>query len=187
MWSSLSNTEIQILIDSDVIRHFIRGRELNKLGAIFPDRLYILDMVEMEICRSAKIKPEVQRIINEGILRRMRFPTGTRFLREYGQLSQSFGTGEAACMAVARFNANIIASNNLSDIKVYCETNSICYLTTMDILYVAYRNEVMTLSEVDEFLYFNRSGKNPSKIPFETLQEYIDSEPDIELSYRMTG
>jgi hypothetical protein len=187
MWSSLIDIEIQILIDSDVIRHFIRGRELDRLGDIFPNRIRILDMVESEICRSSKIRPDVERIIDEGIIQRMQFPTGSRFIVEYGLLSQSFGTGEAACMAVARHSEKIIASNNLRDITQYCIEHQICYLTTLDILYVAYRNGVMDAAEVDLFLYYNRSGLNPSRIPFETLQEYIDSEPTIELSYRIAG
>lgn len=106
-------------------------------------------------------------------------------LAEYSKLKDKEfkGPGESACMAVTRFSNDIIASNNLNDIKTYCIENSILYLTTMDFLYVAYRKGVLTESEVDYFLYLNLSGNNPSKIGFTTLQIFIDTKPSIHILF----
>ena len=80
---------------------------------------------------------------------------------------------------MARFNNDIIASNNYRDIKGYCEKHAILYLTTSDILYCAFAKKVMTEAEIDYFLYLNLSGTTPSKIPFKTLGEIISSAPNV--------
>ncbi|MFK5883489.1 MAG: hypothetical protein QM489_04010 [Candidatus Izemoplasma sp.] len=184
MWNNLDDLNKKILIDSDVIRHFIRGRQIDILKKIFTDNLYILSTVEKEISRSKKIKPEVIRIINNGTLKRMRFPTNPKFMLEYAELIKRFGEGESACMAVARYDDDIIASNNLNDIKEYCNLYKISYLTTIDILFVAYKRGIMNEADVDYFLYFNITGANPSKIPFPTLAEFISTKPAICDLYR---
>ncbi len=187
MWNNLDDLNKKILIDSDVIRHFIRGRKLNSLKKIFPGNLYILDMVEAEICRSRKIKVDVQRIIKNGTLKRINFPTSKIYLLEYEKLIKKFGVGESACMAVARHEDDIIASNNLNDIKEYCNNHKICYLTTIDILYIAYERNIMSEADVDEFLYYNISGANPSKIPFSTLERFISTKPAIYVLFQLSA
>ena len=157
----------------------MRSRKIDILKEIFPDNLYILSTVENEICRSKNIRPEVKRIIKNGTLKRMSFPTSPEFLLEYAELIKKFGEGESACMAVAKYNEDIIASNNVNDIKEYCTLHSISYLTTIDILFVAYKKGVMNEADVDYFLYFNYSGANPSKIPFRTLAGFIATNPAI--------
>ena len=179
MLMSKSDLNKKILIDSDVIRHFIRGKRPDLLKIVFPGKLYILDLVEYEICRTKSLQQIVKALINDGTLKRMRFPSAKRFLKEYAILKSSFGTGEAACMAVARYDDDVIASNNLLDIKDYCEMHQIAYLTTIDILYLAYDKGEINESEFDEFLYWNLSGNRPSKIPFPTLKSYLKSQPKI--------
>lgn len=181
MWNNIDDLNKNILVDSDVIRHFIRGQKHNLLPKIFPDQMYILDMVESEICRSNNIKPIVENLIaNEG-LKRMKFPTATRFILEYSRLHDQlkFGAGEAACMAVAKHSKEIIGSNNLKDIKEYCIENDILYLTTLDFLFVAYEKAIMNESDIDYFLYLNLTGNDPSKIPFDTIAKFIASNPPI--------
>lgn len=56
-------------------------------------------------------------------------------LLEFASLSKSKGPGESACMAVARFDHSVIASNNFRDVRDYCELNQITYLSTMDMIY----------------------------------------------------
>jgi len=179
MWINQDELNKKILLDSDVLRHFLRGRSLDLLREIFPENLYILDLVEHEICRSPRIAVEIQRIIENGTLKRLNFPTGTRFINEYAELVRRYGVGESACMAVARYRDDIIASNNLNDIEEYCHIHDIQFLKTIDILYIAYKRDVMSEADVDEFLDKNLSGENPSKIPFSTLQQFISTNPKI--------
>ena len=157
MWQSKEQLENKkILIDSDVIRHFIKGKALDKLKEIFPNQILLLDMVEEEVCRSKTIKPKVQALIKDGTFRRVKFPTSTKFITEYLQLQVSNdGPGENSCLVYARFKNDIIASNNLTDTKPYCETHDVLYMTTLDILYYAYWKGVMSEADVDFFLYNN--------------------------------
>ncbi|MCK4922440.1 MAG: hypothetical protein KAS71_15410, partial [Bacteroidales bacterium] len=61
-------------LDSDVLRHFIKGKSIDKLSKILPNQLYLLDIVETEICRSKKIEPIIKGLINDGSLKAMNFP-----------------------------------------------------------------------------------------------------------------
>ncbi|WP_430406037.1 hypothetical protein [Fluviicola sp.] len=185
MWTDVKDFDRKILIDCDIIRHFIRGQQIDVLHKIFPDNLYILDIVEHEINRSERIKPIVDKLISDRHLKQMTFPIKPDMIAEYSKLKDKEfkGPGESACMAVARFSKDIIASNNLNDIKIYCVENSILYLTTMDFLYVAYRKGILDEAEIDYFLYLNLTGANPSRIGFTALQIFIDTNPSIHILF----
>lgn len=47
--------ETKILIDADVIRHFIAGGKLQDIVKVFPDRIVLVDAVRDELFRSRKI------------------------------------------------------------------------------------------------------------------------------------
>ena len=138
-------------------------------------------MVENEICRSRKIKPIVKGLIEDGTLKRKIFPfSDVKILFEYYTLRSNMrGEGESACMAVAKFEKDIISSNNLKDIKEYCIENSILYLTTIDVLCIAYYKGKMKETEINKFLDLNLNYAIPSKIPFKTFQSFLRTNPPI--------
>lgn len=163
----------KILLDSDVIRHFIKGDRLLYLPKIFPNRLIIVDIVKDELCRSHSIATTVNNFISFTKVELMTFPSDITIKKEFARLiKMGFGEGESACMAVARFNKQIIASSNLKDIKVYCKENSIKYITTMDVLVEALENKIMDETECDYFIY-NVKLKG-SKLPCDTIKEYVN-------------
>ncbi len=45
----MSNPDKKIVLDADVLSHFIKGYQLDKLSIIYPQRLIILDIVKQEI------------------------------------------------------------------------------------------------------------------------------------------
>jgi len=45
-------SKYKILLDSDVVRHFINGNQLLMLTRIFPNRFVMPDKVKNELCRS---------------------------------------------------------------------------------------------------------------------------------------
>jgi hypothetical protein len=139
--------------------------------------------------QSKKYKVIVKDLIKKGTFKRLSFPTSKSTIRqEYLRLcSDGRGAGESACMAVARYDDDIIASNNLRDIRQYCSVHEILYLTTLDILYIAYKKGVMTEAEVDHFLYLNIYDANPSRLPFITLKSYLDSNPRIASIFKDTA
>src|SRR5690554_3323882 len=141
------NDAPQILLDSDVVRHFISGHQILLLPSIFPKRFVMLDKVKAELCRSKKLAPIVNNFLFSCKIDVLPFPGKREIVMEYAKLLRNFGEGESACLAVARFENKFIASSNLRDIKKYCEENAITYVTTMDLLLQAYRQG--QLSEAD--------------------------------------
>jgi hypothetical protein len=99
------------------------------------------------------------------------FPTERKIIMEYAKLTRQFGEGESACMAVAFFQKQYIASSNLKDISAYCKLNGITYLTTMDILLKAFENSIFTKSECDTFITAVKA--KGSILPCNTLDEYV--------------
>lgn len=168
---SKNNVLPSILLDSDVIRHFIAGGRLLQLTSIFPGRFVMLEKVKSELCRSKSLELQVNNLLTFTKIPVIPFPTDINVIREYAQLIKKFGEGESACMAVAKYSKQYIASSNLKDIKAYCIQNSITYLTTMDILVEAFLKKIMTEAECDQFIH-DVLAKG-SKLPCKSLQEYL--------------
>ncbi len=147
----------KIVLDADVIIHFIEAERLSFLLGIFPEYEYlILDVVYHELSKSKGTKVQLDNTLRV-FARRISLvkfsPTGES-RREYARLlSQlALGHGESACMVYCRDNADVLGSSNLKDIADYCISHHITYLTTLDFLYYAYVRHLMTKQECDEFI-----------------------------------
>jgi predicted nucleic acid-binding protein len=163
-------SEALILLDADVVRHFINGGRILHLQNIYPKRLVMIDKVKDELCRSRNIEPMINNLIAMTGLQIMAFPKEIAVIKEYATLKKTLGDGESACLAVARHQKQFVASSNLKDIKTYCETNGIVYLTTMDILLEAILVGELTEAECDNFI--NDVKAKQSKLPCNTMAEY---------------
>jgi hypothetical protein len=141
-----------ILLDSDVVRHFINGGEIHRLASIYPKRFVMLDIVRDELCLSRSLETPVMNFLTMTKVPVLAFPTDRNVIKEYAQLKKQYGVGESACMAVAKYQKQFIASSNLKDIKIYCDENEITYLTTMDILMEALGKGFFTEAECDQFI-----------------------------------
>lgn len=141
----------KIVLDADVIIHFSKGECLSLLPEIFPNYQYVvLDKVYNEL-RSVATQLDNQIIFFKNITKIPFQPTG-QMLIEYAKLKSRFGEGESACMAYCRFTSNIIGSSNLRDIRNYCSEHKITYLTTIDFLYYAWRNGLMSSDDCQSFI-----------------------------------
>ncbi len=170
----MSSDQPLILLDSDVIRHFINGGHLDKLASVYPGRLVILDRVKHEICRSIGIRPVVENFLTNSNIPTVPFPNDMTIIREYAYLQrENFGIGESACMAVARYQNQFIASSNLRDIARYCQQHQITYFTTMDILEQALNDGILTHDQCDQFITDVLAVG--SKLPFKTMTLYLAS------------
>lgn len=165
------NENTKILVDSDVIRHLIKGNRLSLLYDLYADHLVILKVVLDELFRSVQIQTVIENFIKFYNIEILDFPSGNiDILREYALLKRRYGDGESACMAVAKYQNDIIASSNLKDIKEYCENNSIIYITTMDILLEAVESGKISESECDQIIHKVKVKK--SKLPVDNLADY---------------
>ena len=118
-------------------------------------------------------KKEVANLINYNILKFMKFQDENQEIKkEFARIQKQLfkGKGESACMAVARFTGNIVASSNLKDILTYCNEHSIVYLTTMDFLCYAIKNAGWSALRCNAFI--NAVLKAGSKLPVTKMEDY---------------
>ena len=105
-----------ILVDADVVSHFIVGGEIYLLPRIFPYKMKILDKVYTELERFRARKIEVDNLLNQKLIELMPFPEDRQEIkREYFRIKRDLfmGDGESACLSVIRFTNDIIGSSNL--------------------------------------------------------------------------
>lgn len=170
---------VYILLDADVIIHFYKADRLSILQELYKGRLLVLDFVLEELMRNKTIAPHVENFLRFKVIEEYRFPSKDELiLKEYALLSKTKGKGESACMAVCRYQNNILASSNLRDIRPYCEQHGIAYLTTMDILAIAYKKGFMSLKECDDSI--NAILSKQSKLPYNTLSHYLKKDFKVE-------
>ena len=171
----MSNPDKKILLDADVISHFIKGDQLNSLPQIFPNKLLILDIVKQEISNRSGWYQVIQQFIDNTDVQEVAFPQEIEFLNEYAHLTSTrghaLGKGESACLVYCRYNKDILASSNLKDILRYCDFHNIEYIKTDDILYEGFKKGILTESICDEFIQtIKRKG---SKFPYNTFNEIL--------------
>lgn len=160
-----------ILVDCDVLSHFIVGGGILDLTKIYDHPLKVLDKVHAEITRFKSRSDVIEGIFKAFPELIMPFPEDNFDIKkEYFRLRRTMGDGESACLAVARFTSNIVASSNLRDIKSYCEEHELEYLTTMDILVDAKAKGVMTEEDCDAFI--TKVLAHGSRLPVTNLSNY---------------
>lgn len=162
-----------ILVDADVVSHFVSAGEILMLPSIFPYPVKLLDKVYAELERWHDRKREVDNLINFKLLEVLPFPDNNpEIVKEFFWIRKMLdkGMGESACMAVARHTKDILASSNLKDIKSYCEMHKITYLTTMDFLCHALSTGLFDESRCNAFIKAVRS--KGQKLPVDAMSAY---------------
>lgn len=166
--------KIKIVLDADVIIHFVKASQLSLLLNIFPEYQYLLlDVVYDEVTKNRQTKTQIDNTLQflSSRIQNEKFAPKGESIREYARLLQSFGRGESACMVYCRDNHDVLGSSNLRDIKQYCAENGITYLTTLDFLYYAYIRKMITKEECDAFI--DEVISKDSKLPRIDISKYI--------------
>lgn len=162
----------KIVLDADVIIHFMEADCFSLLPAIFPEYEYlILDVVYDEISKNSETKDFIDKYLHffSRLKKELFVPKGES-IKEYFLLQRTLGKGESACMVYCRDNRDVLGSSNLKDIRKYCSENDITYLTTLDFLYYAYCRGKMTEQECLVFMKaVNDAG---SKLPIVDITRY---------------
>lgn len=162
-----------ILIDADVVSHFIKAGEIYALNTIFNYEIRVLDKVYNELKGNLTWKTQIDNLVNQGALTIEPFPEANNEIKkEYFHIKKLMlkGEGESACLAYVRYTNNIIASSNLKDTKHYCSLHKIEYLTTMDFLCNAFKNKQFTLTRCNNFI--KEVLKRGGKLPVTKMEEY---------------
>lgn len=162
----------KIVIDADVIIHFIKGGYLHIIHTIFPAYEYIiLDVVLKEVRKHSDTRKAIDNhICLLKNLKEVKWNPEGEMIKEYANLTKRRGEGESACMIYCKYNQDVIASSNLNDIRDYCEQYNITYLTTLDFIYEAFRKQIMTEDECNTFI--QDVIKYGSRIPNIKIGEY---------------
>lgn len=147
----------KIVLDADVIIHFIEGECFSLIFDIFPEYDFIiLDVVYDELSKNRNTKIQIDNTLHflKTKFSLIQFLPKGQSREEYARLRSilKLGKGESACMVYCRDNQDVLGSSNLSDIKQYCRQNQITYLTTLDFLYYAFIRGKMTAQGVAEFI-----------------------------------
>lgn len=166
----------KIVLDADVIIHFVKAGQFCLLLDIFPEYQYlILDVVYNEVTVNRATKTQIDNTIKffGNRIVSVKFNPKGESRHEYARLRSSMllGKGESACMVYCRDNQDVLGSSNLKDIKEYCKQNQITYLTTLDFLYYAFARKKMTKKDVDTFVADVIS--KGSKLPIVDIEKYI--------------
>jgi predicted nucleic acid-binding protein len=175
-----------VLVDTDVISHFIATGNISRLAKIFePNILFVLDVVYEEACRhpwDTDRKEKVDAWLSSIKSKPIEFPYHVENVKkEFYRIKKEDGLrdkGERACMAMAKYGKEVIASSNFSDIKTYCDANGIEYLGCLDILYIAMQKGLMTETECDGFIS-DAVVLNHARFPVSAMKDYV---PDRDLT-----
>ena len=81
--------EPSILLDSDVVRHFLNGGRIHQLSAIFPNRFVMLDKVKNELCRSKRLITPVKNFLGLFKIPVIAFPNNADVMKEYARLRKN--------------------------------------------------------------------------------------------------
>ena len=168
-----------ILVDADVISHFIATGKIDTLPQILsPHTLYIVEQVYKEASYHPFFenrKEELDSWMARCHIQKLLFPKSNRnILLEYYRLRKEnprFGEGERACMAIACFDKEVIASSNFRDVATYCKEHDIEYIGVMDILLIAMRKGVFDESECNKFIH-DAIVINKAKFPVSEIGTY---------------
>jgi predicted nucleic acid-binding protein len=166
----MSSGEPKILLDCDVFIHFLKGGRIYELFKIFPGRFVMLDKVKKELLKRSSNQLAVAVVFGTADIEELAMPTDKEIVKEYFALKKQMDDGEAACLSVARFRKEFVASSNITQISNYCATYQIGLYTTMDLLLEACERGVLTEGECDQFIVEVRSRN--SKLPCISLAEY---------------
>jgi hypothetical protein len=164
------NGEPKILLDCDVVIHFLKGGKIMELPQIFPGRFVMLDKVKNELLKRSKNFLAINVFLVGAEVPVETMPTEQEIVKEYFSLKKVMDDGEAACLAVARFDKKYVASSNITQIATYCQSNGIVYYTTMDLLHEATVKGIMTDAECDVFIATVKS--KDSRLPVSTIAQY---------------
>lgn len=166
----------KIVLDADVIIHFVKAGQFSLLLDIFPEYQYIiLDVVYDEVTVNKATKTQIDNTLKflSARIANVTFAPKGKSRLEYARLRSTLllGKGESACMVYCRDNQDVLGSSNLKDIKEYCSQYQITYLTTLDFLYYAYIRKKMSKVEIDAFIKDVRA--NGSKLPDVDIEKYV--------------
>jgi hypothetical protein len=160
---------VKIVIDADVVIHFIKGESLHLLPRIFPAYKYVIldELLNKELRNNYSTRLYLDNLMQyfPELLSVIKWDPDYEMMREFSILHEKFGLVESMSLAYCKFNHDVVASSNITEITNYCEENDIQYITTMDFIWQAYITKLMSEEESNTFsrMVIDKGSKLPCK------------------------
>lgn len=169
-----------ILIDADVISHFIATNRIDMLTVILaPHAVYVVDNVYKEATwhpTDSQRKAKVDAWMTRCKVTHIGFPYMNEHIKkEFYRLKKAsplLGEGERACLSIARFGHEVVASSNFRDVASYCDAFGIEYIGTLDILAIAIRKGIYTAEDCNCFIA-DAINLNKARFPVTDITHYV--------------
>lgn len=165
---------VKIVIDADVIIHFIKGECLYLLPQIFPKYKFVIldELLKAELRNYHSTRVYLDKFIHSfpELITIIKWDPNYEMVKELSKLTTKYGYGESLSMVYCKFNNDVIASSNIKDITDYCTENDIQYITTMDFIWQAYTIKLMSKDECNTFL--KKVIEKKSKLPYSKITDY---------------
>lgn len=168
----------KFFFDTDCLSAFLWVREESLLAKLYSGRIILPAQVYCELQKVPHLLSRVDTLKNNGDILVNSIEVDSVEYRHYIQMTTSpepglkiIGSGEAACIAMAKERSGILASNNMKDIRPYIEKYKLQYITTGDIL-----TEAMTVGMITEAAGNNIWAGMIQKrrvLPSPTFTEYL--------------
>lgn len=169
------STEPPVILDSDFLSSFAWVKRLDILEGLYSKRMIVLEEVLEELRRVPHLASRVELSIRNGHIRSEAMLANSPEALQLAKFLElgRYGSGEASCMAYLTQRDGILGSNNLSDVKAFCNKNKKRLLTTAKVLYQAYKIGQINLSQADEIWAGMLSKKQ--KLPASSFTEYLSA------------
>ena len=170
----------QLFFDTDCISAFLWVQEQSIVAKLYPGRIKIPRETynELSIPTIRHLKDRIDILIKEGNAEIIDIPIDDEAYSIFYQLTEKpsnghpiIGKGEAACLALAKTNNGIIASNNLLDIYDYVTELKIEHITTGDILIDAMNANL--ISEDEANYIWQKMLKKRRRLGADTFSGYL--------------
>ena len=170
--------ELPLVFDTDVLSCFLwTGHEV-LLNQLYPNGI-VLDVVEFEINKVPPLREALTRIRNRGWLDFQSVDATSDIGHEYMGLTATsrkpspLGRGESAVMAWVRCRGGTVASNNLRDVRRYCQQHALPFMTIRAMVADAVLNrDCLTLDDAERFWRKMRAARR--RLPCDTAEEAIE-------------
>jgi len=169
-----------LFFDNDCIAAFLWVGEQSILAQMYSGRIVIPRPVYEELSAPGvkHLRDKIDLMIERGQAVLRTISTDSKTYNLYFQMTQEpgeghkvIGNGEASCLALAKEEKGIIASNNLRDICEYIDEFGLQHITTGDIMVEAFRAGL--ISEDQGNIIWSNMLKKRRKIGADSFTEYL--------------
>jgi hypothetical protein len=165
---------VKIVIDADVIIHFMKGDSLTLLPKIYPQYKFVIldELLNKELRNNQSTRLYLDNIFIHfpNLISIEKWVPNYEMIKELSKLTTKYGYGESLSLVYCKFHNDVIASSNITEITNYCEENDIQYITTMDFIWQAFKIQLISEDECNSFL--QKVIDKKSKLPCRKITDY---------------